>query len=87
MRNDSEETRTPSYVKKKCQDCKQIFEVRTNKQDTMYGMYCPTCFPYNVVEDIYGALRPKREDEKEIDTSYKDELQGITHRGKHRVPK
>ena len=87
MKNDSEEIQMPSYVKKKCQDCKQIFEVRTNKQDTMYGDYCPTCFPYNVVEDIYGALRPKTEEEKEKDLSYKDELIGITHRGKTRVPK
>lgn len=85
MRNDSEETRMPSYVKKKCQDCKQIFEVITDKQDTMYGMYCPTCFPYNVVEDIYGALRPKTEEEKEKDLSYKKDLKVTPHRGKMEV--
>lgn len=73
------------YVEKKCQECKQIFEVRVDKAASLYGMYCPICFPYNVVEDIYGALRPKREDEKEIDTSYKDELVGTTHRGKLKV--
>ena len=87
MRNDSEETQMPNYVEKKCVECKQIFEVRTDKQDTMYGMYCPTCFLGCVIEDIYGALRPKTEEEKEKDLSYKDELQGITHRGKTRVSK
>lgn len=85
MKNDSEETQMPSYVKKKCQDCKQIYEVRTDKQDTMYGDYCPTCFPYNVVEDIYGALRPKTEEEKEKDLSYKNDLKVTPHRGKMEV--
>jgi carboxypeptidase C (cathepsin A) len=75
------------YVEKRCVECKQMYEVRTDKQDTMYGMYCPICFVSNVVEDVYGALRPKTEEEKEKDLSYKDELQEITHRGKTRVPK
>lgn len=74
-----------SYVEKKCKDCSQTFEVRVDKQNTLYGEYCAICFFDNVVEDIYGALRLKEEDEKEKDLSYKGELQDVTHRGKTRI--
>ncbi len=73
------------YIDRKCKDCGNTFEVRIDKQNTLYGDYCATCFFNNVVEDIYGELRPKKEEEKHKDTSYKDELQGVTHRGKTRI--
>ena len=75
------------YVERKCQACKQIFEVRFDKQNTLYGDYCANCFVWHVSEDIYGYLRPKTEEEMERDTSYRDELQGTTHRGKMKVEK
>jgi hypothetical protein len=49
----------PEYQKKKCKECKQPFEVRIDKASTLYGDYCPICFPYNVSEDIYGYLKRK----------------------------
>lgn len=73
------------YIKRKCKDCGQEFEVRIDHKDDLYGEYCPTCFLNNVIEDIYGGLRRKTDKEKERDLSYKDKLQGVTHRGKHRV--
>jgi predicted nucleic acid-binding Zn-ribbon protein len=74
-----------TYEEHKCKSCGQIFEVRTDVADTLYGEYCPTCFLNNVIEDIYGGLRRKTDKEKVRDLSYKDELQEVTHRGKHRV--
>ena len=73
------------YIEHKCKDCGQTFEVRIDKQTTLYGQYCASCFFDNVVEDIYGELRLKQDEEKIKNTDYKNELQGITHRGKTRV--
>ena len=87
MKNDSEETQTPNYVERKCQDCGKIFEVRFDKQNSMYADYCPNCFRYNVVEHADGYLRPKTGEEKEQDLTYKDQLIGVSHRGKMKVEK
>ena len=77
--------RMPNYVNKKCKNCGQIFEVRIDKQNELYGEYCAICFFDNVVENIYGELRLKREDEKKNNLEYKKELQDVTHRGKTKV--
>ena len=76
-----------NFVNKKCKACGQTYEVRVDKQHGLHGEYCATCFFDNVVEDIYGKLRRKREDEKKQNLDYKDKLQDITHRGKTKVKK
>lgn len=71
------------FVERKCKDCGQTYEVRIDKQNTLYGDFCAICFFDNVRLFADGNMELK--DEKFVaDTSYKDELQGVTHRGKHR---
>jgi len=71
------------FVEKKCKDCGQMFEVRVDKSGGLYGDYCPICFFANVRLYADGSIEPKEKTKN--DTSYKDELQAPTHRGKHRV--
>lgn len=82
MKKDSEETQTPNYVERKCKDCGQTFEVRVDMQNTLYGDFCAQCFFANVRLYADGSMEQK--EKVKVDTSYKDELQGVTHRGKHR---
>lgn len=70
------------FVEKKCKDCGQMFEVRIDMADSLYGDYCCTCFFANVRLYSDGSMELK--EKTKIDTSYKDELQAPTHRGKHR---
>lgn len=74
----------PNFVERKCKDCGQQFEVREDKADTLYGDYCAICFFSNVILYHDGNMELKKEKTKN-DTSYKDELIGVSHRGKHRV--
>ena len=71
------------YIERRCKDCGTMFEVRTDKLDTLYADYCAQCFFANVRLFADGTMELKKE-KSTVDTSYKDELQGITHRGKHR---
>ena len=82
MKKDSVETHVHNFVKRKCKDCGQEFEVREDKHGTLYGEYCAICFFANV--RLYADGSMERKEKEKIDTSYKDELQGVTHRGKHR---
>lgn len=70
------------FIEKKCRDCGQTFEVRIDKADTLYGDFCAQCFFKNVRLYADGCMEQKEKVAK--DTSYKDELQSPTHRGKHR---
>ena len=72
----------PNFVTKKCKDCGQMFEVREDKHGTLYGEYCAICFFANV--RLYADSTMELKDKEKVDTSYKDELQAPTHRGKHR---
>ena len=73
----------PNFVERKCKDCGQTYEVRDDMVGTLYGEYCAICFFDNVILYADGSMEQK--DEKFVaDTTYKDELQGVTHRGKHR---
>lgn len=74
-----------NFVEHKCKACKQIFEVRTDKADTLYGDYCATCFFDYLIEDIFGGVRLKTKEERKKNLDYKKELQGVTHRGKTKV--
>ena len=87
MKKDSDVTQMNNYVNKKCKACGQIFEVRTDKADTLYGDYCAACFFNYLIEDIFGNVRLKTEEERKKNLDYKDELQDITHRGKTKVKK
>ena len=84
MKNDTEEIHVPNYVERKCKDCGNQFEVKIDKAETLYGDFCPLCFFHNVHLYMDGCMELKTEEEKIKDLSYKDELQGVTHRGKHR---
>lgn len=72
------------YVEAKCWNCKQTYEVSKKYEDTSYGHYCPICFDRWAIVFNDGSTED-RDTESVIDTSYKDELQGITHRGKVRI--
>jgi rRNA maturation endonuclease Nob1 len=72
------------YVEKKCWNCKQLYEVRKDYEETSYGHFCPICFDRWAIVYNDGTTED-RSSESIKDTSYKDELQGITHRGKTRV--
>jgi hypothetical protein len=82
MKRDLEETPMHNFVERKCKDCGQTYEVRIDMQNTLYGDYCCDCFFANVRLYVDGSM--ERKEKEKIDTSYKDELQGVTHRGKHR---
>ena len=84
MKKGSVETRVHNYVKRKCKDCGQEFEVRDDHLNDYYAEYCAQCFFDNVHLFADGCMELKTEEEKIKDLSYKDELQGVTHRGKHR---
>lgn len=71
------------YIDRKCQDCGKQFEVRVDKQDTLYGDYCALCFFANVRLYADGSMEQKEKVEK--NTDYKKELQEVTHRGKTRT--
>lgn len=71
------------YVEHKCKDCGQTFEVRVDHQNDLYGDYCSQCFFANVRLYADGSMELKKK-KSTVDKSYKDELQGVTHRGKHR---
>jgi hypothetical protein len=85
MKRGTAMTHVNNYVEHKCKGCGQTYEVRVDKQNTLYGDYCPLCFHKCLIEDIYGSVRLKRDDEKIKNIDYKDELQGVTHRGKTRI--
>jgi hypothetical protein len=71
------------YIEKKCKDCGQTFELRKDMADTLYGDYCPICFFKNVKLYADGTMEQKKKTKK--DTSYKDELAPVSHRGRHKV--
>lgn len=74
-----------NYIERKCKDCGQQFEVRVDKAETLYGDFCALCFFSNVRLYADGSMEQK--EKSTVDTSYKDELQGVTHRGKMKVEK
>lgn len=72
------------YVEAKCWNCKQVYEVAVKYKETSYGHFCPICFDRWAIVESNGYTKD-RDSETVIDTSYRDELQEITHRGKVRV--
>lgn len=82
MKNDMDVILVPNYEERKCKDCGQIFEVRVDHLDDLYADYCAQCFFSNV--RLYSDGSMEQKEKTQIDTSYKDELQGVTHRGKTR---
>lgn len=77
------------YIDRKCHDCGQTYKLHPEYQETLYAEYCASCFFNNVVEDIYGALRLKTQEEKDAagNIDYRNKLQEVTHRGKTRTKK
>jgi len=73
----------PSYEERKCKDCGQTFEVRLGYEDTLYGDFCSICFFKNV--RLYSDGSMEQKEKTKIDTSYKDELAPVSHRGKHKI--
>jgi len=72
------------YVKAKCRNCKQDYQVRLGMEETSYGHFCPLCIDSWAIIYTDGSTED-RDSETVKDITYKDELQGITHRGKVRV--
>lgn len=71
------------YIERRCKDCGTMFEVRTDKLDTLYADYCAICFMKNVRLYADGSMEQK--EKTKVDTSYKDELAPVSHRGKHKI--
>lgn len=72
------------YVESKCRNCGKTYEVRKSYQETSYGHFCPLCIDRWAIIYTDGSTED-RSSESIKDVEYKDELQGITHRGKVRV--
>jgi hypothetical protein len=53
-------------------------------EETSYGHFCPLCIDRWAIIYTDGETED-RDSETVKDITYKDELQGITHRGKVRV--
>ena len=75
------------FIDRKCKDCGQTYKLHPDYQETLYADYCASCFFNNVVEDIYGALRLKTQEEKDKsgNIDYRNKLQEVTHRGVHKI--
>jgi hypothetical protein len=67
-------------IEKKCPFCKNLYLVKLRAQPNA----CPLCLRLYFREYLEGRFDP-RDEKFESNKEYKDELQGITHRGKVRV--
>jgi len=72
------------FITRTCIHCKREFEYSLLHTGTPNA--CPDCLEKYYNHFTTGVYYPKlEEDIGKKDLSYKDELQGITHRGKVRV--
>lgn len=73
-----------NFVTKKCIHCKREFEYSLLHTGTPNA--CPDCLLKYYNHFTTGVYYPKVEDDiGKKDLSYKNTLQGITHRGVHKV--